>query len=30
MEMLKDRKRSFADGQGGTRKSAIKITERVR
>jgi hypothetical protein len=30
MEMLKDRTRSFADGQGGTRESGIKITERFR
>src|SRR5271170_6367763 len=30
MEMLKDRNRSFADGQGGTREREIKITERVR
>jgi hypothetical protein len=30
MEMLKDRKRSFADGQGGTRESGIKIKKRLR
>jgi hypothetical protein len=30
MEMLNDRNRSFADRQGGTRESEIKITERVR
>jgi hypothetical protein len=29
MEMLKDRNRSFADGQGGTRESEIKIAEGV-
>jgi hypothetical protein len=30
MEMRKDRNRSFADGQGGTRESEIKITKRFR